>query len=439
MNDMLTYMGMDSIYRKYHHDKLTFSLCYAFSENYVLPFSHDEVVHGKKSMLDKKPGDFWQQFAGLRALYGYTMAHPGKKLMFMGCEFGQYIEWKFDDPLDWFLLDYERHPEMQLLRRGRSTISTANTPALYEMDDSWDGFPWWRRTTGITASLVFMRTDREGNALVCVSNFTPVFPSLPTGSACRTAGTVTEVLQFRRPVITAARPVQSEARCMHRKPSARASLFGRGLRAASCRGIFSAMSATTSRRQRPEEARQESSPARGRVKTGETDAPEKTMCSHAAGRRTGQPAGRPDTSIRPNPPCPLAASTASSIFRCPTASTPASTPSVCSRSTSRSQLNSLHRLRRPWDLDRTNGGVFVLPPYVKGKDGEWYTGTANAIYQNIEFITQYQPRLCAHPFRRSHLQDGLRRDAAAPYGTQQRSRPSRCARCPGRKPAASAS
>ena len=111
MNDMLTYMGMDSIYRKYHHDKLTFSLCYAFSEHYVLPFSHDEVVHGKKSMLSKMPGDYWQQFAQLRLLYAYQFAHPGKKLMFMGGEFGQYIEWKEDDSLDWFLLDYPKHAE----------------------------------------------------------------------------------------------------------------------------------------------------------------------------------------------------------------------------------------------------------------------------------------------------------------------------------------
>ena len=172
MNDMLTYMSMDSIYRKYHHDKLTFSLCYAFSEHYVLPFSHDEVVHGKKSMLSKMPGDYWQQFAQLRLLYAYQYAHPGKKLMFMGGEFGQYIEWKEDDSLDWFLLDYPKHAEMQQYVHDLNHFYLQN-PAMFEVDDTWEGFHWCGVDDNIHSILSFMRYDRDGNALFWTFNFTP--------------------------------------------------------------------------------------------------------------------------------------------------------------------------------------------------------------------------------------------------------------------------
>ena len=172
MNDMLSYVKLDPVYRKYHHDKLTFSLMYAFSENYILPFSHDEVVHGKHSMLDKQPGDIWQKFAGWRALYGYQLAHPGKKLLFMGGEFGQFIEWKDDDQLDWFLLLYEKHPEMQKCVREINALYKA-TPALYEIDDSWDGFEWLNADDKERSVVSFMRKDKRGRAIVCVTNFTP--------------------------------------------------------------------------------------------------------------------------------------------------------------------------------------------------------------------------------------------------------------------------
>lgn len=174
MNDILSYIKLDPVYRKYHHDKLTFSLMYAFSENYILPFSHDEVVHGKHSMLDKNPGDLWKKFAGLRALYGYTMAHPGKKLLFMGSEFAHFIEWKYDDQLDWFLLVYERHaPLQQCVKRLNHLYK--ETPALYEVDNSWDGFQWVTANDTDNSIVAFIRTDKEGKALLCVTNFTPVF------------------------------------------------------------------------------------------------------------------------------------------------------------------------------------------------------------------------------------------------------------------------
>ena len=169
---MLSYIEKDPVYRRYHHDKLTFSLMYAFSENYILPFSHDEVVHGKHSMLDKNPGDLWRKFAGLRALLGYQLAHPGKKLNFMGTEFGQFIEWKYDAPLDWLLLAYERHPDIQHCVKDMNALY-AGTPAFWQQDDSWAGFEWLNADDSDRSIVSFMRRDRDGNTIVCMTNFTP--------------------------------------------------------------------------------------------------------------------------------------------------------------------------------------------------------------------------------------------------------------------------
>ena len=173
MNDMLTYMHMDSLYRKWHHDKLTFSLMYAFSEHYILPFSHDEVVHGKLSMLNKMPGDYWQKFAQLRLLYAYQMAHPGKKLTFMGMEIGQFIEWRFDESLDWLLLDYPKHAEMQRFVKEINHFYQ-KTPQLYERDDDWDGFDWIAVDDSVHSVAAFVRKDAHGVPVLCVFNFTPV-------------------------------------------------------------------------------------------------------------------------------------------------------------------------------------------------------------------------------------------------------------------------
>ena len=174
MNDMLRYVKQDHYARKYHHSKLTFSLHYAFSENYILPFSHDEVVHGKHSMLDKQPGDLWRKFAGLRALYGYTMAHPGKKLLFMGSEFAHYIEWKYDDQLDWFLLVYERHPDMQRYVKELNHLYKQRSE-LWQVEDSWDGFQWLQADDVDNSVVIFARYDKQGKALICMTNFTPAF------------------------------------------------------------------------------------------------------------------------------------------------------------------------------------------------------------------------------------------------------------------------
>ena len=172
MNDILSYIELDPIYRQYHHDKITFSMMYAFSENYVLPFSHDEVVHCKKSMLDKQPGDLWQKFAGLRALLGYYMVHPGKKLLFMGAEFGQFVEWRDTQELDWFLLAYERHPDLQKYVKALNRLYR-DEPAMHWIDDSWDGFKWLNVNDKERSVAAVMRADGEDGYIACAVNFTP--------------------------------------------------------------------------------------------------------------------------------------------------------------------------------------------------------------------------------------------------------------------------
>lgn len=151
---------------------MTFSLHYAFTENYILAYSHDEVVHGKKSMIDKMFGEYWQKFASLRTLYLFMFAHPGKKLMFMGDEFAQFIEWDYQKQLDWFLLEYDSHLGMQRFVRKLNNIY-ASHPALYEVEDSWDGFQWLNVEDAENSVFAFMRMNQE-EAIVCVVNFTPV-------------------------------------------------------------------------------------------------------------------------------------------------------------------------------------------------------------------------------------------------------------------------
>jgi len=173
MHDTLNYMSMDPFFRHDHHDKLTFSMCYAFTENFILPYSHDEVVHGKKSLLNKMYGSYDEKFSSMRALLGFMYAHPGKKLLFMGSEFGQFIEWDHQKQLDWFLLAHERHRQMQQYVKALNTFYTA-CPAFYQIEDDWDGFTWLNVENAQQSAISFMRRDRQGDVCICAFNFTPV-------------------------------------------------------------------------------------------------------------------------------------------------------------------------------------------------------------------------------------------------------------------------
>jgi len=173
MNDTLSYMGEDPVHRKHHHDKMTFGLVYAFNENFVLPLSHDEVVHGKRSLLGRMPGDEWQRYANLRAYYACMYAHPGKKLLFMGSEIAPYDEWNHDRSLDWHLLQHAPHRGIQDLVRNLNALYRS-TPALYEIDFTGDGFEWIDWSDRDDSVLSWLRRDRSGNFVICVSNLTPV-------------------------------------------------------------------------------------------------------------------------------------------------------------------------------------------------------------------------------------------------------------------------
>jgi len=173
MHDTLSYLARDPIHRVHHHNEITFSILYAWSENYILPISHDEVVHGKGSLVNKFPGDRWQKLATMRAMYGYMWAHPGKKLLFMGCEFAQNDEWKDNESLQWHLTKYDEHRGIQ------ETVKSLNykyrsIPALWERDTSPEGFTWLVNHDAASNILAFVRWDESRKPLVSITNFSPV-------------------------------------------------------------------------------------------------------------------------------------------------------------------------------------------------------------------------------------------------------------------------
>lgn len=178
MNDTLSYLEMDPVYRRYHHNKLTFSMMYAFGERYTMPISHDEVVHGKRSLINRMPLEYEWKFAGVRAFMGYMMTHPGKKLLFMGSEIGQFREWDYEGAIEWFLLDYESHAKLQYYF-SRLNHFYLESPELWENDSSWEGFQWINADDAESSVLTYRRlgaADKNGrrSELIVAVNFTPV-------------------------------------------------------------------------------------------------------------------------------------------------------------------------------------------------------------------------------------------------------------------------
>ncbi len=221
MNDTLAYSEIDPIYRKYSHGKLTFSLAYAFGEKYVLPISHDEVVHGKKSFLDRNPGEYEQKFAGARAHLAYMMTHPGKKRLFMGSEIAQFREWDYENELEWFLLDYPKHAEFQQYVAALNHLYLS-TPALFEQDGGWEGFQWIDPDNCDQSVISYRRIDKRGKEVVVIINFTPVTrDNFRVGLPCR--GVWQEVLssddvRFGGTGVTNAGDIRTEDKPMHGLP-----------------------------------------------------------------------------------------------------------------------------------------------------------------------------------------------------------------------------
>jgi 1,4-alpha-glucan branching enzyme len=190
MQDTLRYISRDPIHRKHHHNDITFGMLYAFTENFILPLSHDEVVHGKRSILGRMPGDAWQRFANLRAYYGFMFGHPGKKLLFMGNEFGQEREWNHDTSLDWHLLEKPAHAAVKALIRDLNQLYRT-VPALHELDCESTGFEWLVVNDADNSVFAWMRKGRDPSArCLVVVNFTPVVHRdyrirMPSGGAWR--------------------------------------------------------------------------------------------------------------------------------------------------------------------------------------------------------------------------------------------------------------
>ena len=216
MNDMLSYMKTDPLFRAGNHNKVTFSFFYAFSENFVLPISHDEVVHGKGSLINKMPGDYEAKFANLRTFFGYMMAHPGKKLLFMGQEFGQFTEWSEEKQLDWMLLGYDKHTELQTYVKTLNAFYKEH-PAFWQVDYSWEGFQWIVPDDFQQSVVAFLRKDAAGKQILVVCNFNPVLREGYTLGA-PVAGAYKEVLNSDDEAFGGSGTVHNKSVRTHKKP-----------------------------------------------------------------------------------------------------------------------------------------------------------------------------------------------------------------------------